>query len=99
MEMGYELISRRGELIFARKRDFFKILGCFSLFGCVFRVLGGVLMLLGVFSRFAAIYFARSAIFFGLFLHFNCSLTKNRLVLTSFSLDFARLGTVPNRAG
>ena len=44
-----------------------KKLGVFRVFGCVFFVLVGLFVLLGVFSRFAAIYFARSAIFGGLF--------------------------------
>ena len=47
MELGNELISRRGELIFERKREK-KQLGVFLRFGVRF-------------SRFAAIYFARSA--------------------------------------
>ena len=70
MELGNELISRRGELIFARKRDFF-VVGVFRVLGCVFRVLGGVFVLWGVFSRFAAIYFARSVIFWVLFSIFS----------------------------
>ena len=64
MELGNELISRRNELIFARKREKTNW-GVFRVIGCVFRVLGGLFVLLGVFSRFAAIYFARSAIWGG----------------------------------
>ena len=59
-------VCARGELIFARKRKIF--LWCFSRFGfgVCFRVLGGRFRRiwgLGVFSRCAAIHFARSAIF------------------------------------
>ena len=63
MELGIELLSRLGELIFARKREK-NVWGIFRVLGSFFRVLGGLFVLLGVFSRFAAIYFARSAISF-----------------------------------
>ena len=68
MELGNELISRRGELIFARKREFCWE-GCFSRFGGAFSRFGGYIILVfwggvfvfwGVFSRRVAIYFARS---------------------------------------
>ena len=53
MELRNELIFRRGELIFARKRDFcvcgvFRVVGVrYRVFGGCFRVLGGVFVLCG----------------------------------------------------
>ena len=45
MELGNELISRRGELIFALARDF--VGGVFRVLGVRFRVLGGSFRVLG----------------------------------------------------
>ena len=73
MELGSELISGRGELIFARKRVK-KRCGVFfsSRFEGAFSRFGGLFVFGGVFSRDAAIYIARSAKLF-------CSFKKNIL--------------------